>query len=120
MAEQYVFNVAKELAEHPLLPEETMRLRFLRHCPYSGANIAQAKEVAPHYHESHDEYVYILRGTHEFTVGDEQFEVGPGDLIIAPAGLPHWPSRVGDGYAALSIYAPDWDENAPDRVAVDV
>ena len=119
MSDKYVFNIEKELEDNPLAPGETMRLRFLKHCPHSGANVAQAKEVMPHYHKDHDEYVYILRGNHEFRVGDEKVQVGPGDLVIAPAGLPHWPSRVGPGYAALSIYAPDWDESQPDRVPMD-
>ncbi len=33
---------------------------------------------------------YVLRGRARIGIGDEIFEVGPGDVVFIPAGVPHW------------------------------
>jgi mannose-6-phosphate isomerase-like protein (cupin superfamily) len=47
-----------------------------------------------HVHESEDEFFYVLEGEHVIQVGDEEFRVGPGDLVFAPRGVPHAQRRV--------------------------
>ncbi len=54
-------------------------------------------EVAPgalstefHVHRLEDECVYILEGTATAEIGDEEFEIGPGDFLgYRKDGLPH-------------------------------
>ena len=36
----------------------------------------------------------MLEGEHLIQVGDEEFRVGPGDLVFAPRGVPHAQRRV--------------------------
>ena len=119
MEKQYFFNLEEELKNHPLPEDKDLMLRFLMHCKYSAANIAQTRAVKYHIHKDHDEYIYILRGEHEFTVDGTTRKVKPGDLVIAPCGVPHSPTKLGPDYGALSIYAPDWDDENPDRLFVD-
>ena len=47
-----------------------------------------------HVHESEDELFYVLEGEHRIQVGDEEFRVGPGDMVFAPRGVPHSQRRV--------------------------
>lgn len=47
-----------------------------------------------HVHEHEDELFYVLEGEHVFTVGDEEFRVGPGGVVFAPRGVPHAQRRV--------------------------
>ena len=47
-----------------------------------------------HVHESEDELFYVLEGEHVIQVGDEEFRVGPGDIVFAPRGVPHAQRRV--------------------------
>ena len=47
-----------------------------------------------HVHHSEDELFYVLEGEHLIQVGDEEFRVGPGDLVFAPRGVPHAQRRV--------------------------
>jgi mannose-6-phosphate isomerase-like protein (cupin superfamily) len=47
-----------------------------------------------HVHEREDELFYVLEGEHVIQVGDEEFELGPGDLAFAPRGVPHAQRRV--------------------------
>jgi mannose-6-phosphate isomerase-like protein (cupin superfamily) len=51
-------------------------------------------DTPPHIHHSNDELFYVLEGDHIFTVGDTEFEAGPGDLIFGPRGVPHAHRRV--------------------------
>ncbi len=41
-----------------------------------------------HYHEEDEEFVYILTGRAQAFIGDETFEVGPGDLMMFPKNSP--------------------------------
>ena len=50
-----------------------------------------------HVHYFEDEAVYILEGTATVELGDESFEVKPGDFIgYRKAGLPHTMTNTGD------------------------
>ena len=42
-----------------------------------------------HAHEGADKFYFVLQGRGNFTVGEEQKDVGPGALIVAPSGIPH-------------------------------
>ena len=33
---------------------------------------------------------YVLRGKGQIGIGEDVFEVGPGDVVFIPAGVPHW------------------------------
>ena len=39
----------------------------------------------------------IRRGRARFTLGDEQVEAAEGDILVAPAGLPHKFENLGPG-----------------------
>lgn len=54
-----------------------------------------------HAHNGADKFYFVLTGTGNFTIGDEQKTVGPGMLIVAPAGVPHGVSN--DGAERLSL-----------------
>jgi mannose-6-phosphate isomerase-like protein (cupin superfamily) len=48
-----------------------------------------------HTHRNEDEYSYVLEGRVTVQLGDEIVEVGPGELVFKPRGLPHafWNAR---------------------------
>jgi uncharacterized cupin superfamily protein len=56
-----------------------------RQAVYWARVAAGDRSTAFHTHERTDEWVYILSGRAEATVGDEKFEVGPGDFLGHPA-----------------------------------
>tara|TARA_R110002073_G_scaffold64256_2_gene161037 strand:+ start:11225 stop:11701 length:477 start_codon:yes stop_codon:yes gene_type:complete len=41
-----------------------------------------------HYHEQDEEFVYIISGQGKSELGDEVFDVGPGDVLLFPKGGP--------------------------------
>ena len=42
-----------------------------------------------HAHEDSDKVYYVLRGTGRFTVGEEEWDLGEGNAVIARAGNTH-------------------------------
>jgi mannose-6-phosphate isomerase-like protein (cupin superfamily) len=47
-----------------------------------------------HVHEVEDELFHVLEGEHVFQVGDDEFRAGPGEMVVAPRGIPHSQRRV--------------------------
>ncbi len=67
----------------------------------------QPGEEAPlHVHHREDEAFYILDGSATIHVGDESFEVGPGDYVFAPRDIPHRYSIGDEGCRFLFICTP--------------
>jgi mannose-6-phosphate isomerase-like protein (cupin superfamily) len=50
-----------------------------------------------HVHEHEEELFRILEGEHVFECGGDRFEVGPGDFLALPRGVPHAHRRVVPG-----------------------
>lgn len=45
--------------------------------------------VKPHVHTREDEFSVIIAGRLGVRLGDEELEVGPGDHLVKPRGIPH-------------------------------
>jgi quercetin dioxygenase-like cupin family protein len=45
--------------------------------------------VPPHIHQTEDEFIYLLDGEMEVTIGETTHMVHPGDLVKMPRGIPH-------------------------------
>lgn len=54
-----------------------------------------------HVHAHEDELYYVLEGEHVFTIGEEEFHVGPGAVVFGPRGIPHAHRRVVPGAGHL-------------------
>lgn len=49
----------------------------------------------------YDETWFVQEGNLTFQLGDERVEVGPGDIVIAPPGVPHKFTNEGPGASNL-------------------
>ena len=64
----------------------------------------EAKGGPPrHVHHAQDEWFYVLAGAYRLEVGDERFELGPGDSVFAPRGVPHVWAHTGETVGRLII-----------------
>ena len=67
------------------------------------------EELAPlldtplHVHEHEDEMFHILEGEHVFECGGDRFDVGPGDFLKLPRGVPHAHRRTVAGAGRLLV-----------------
>jgi quercetin dioxygenase-like cupin family protein len=51
-----------------------------------GVELFSLKSVARHYHPSENHFLYILKGRAKGQIANVTAEVGPGDLVVIPAG----------------------------------
>jgi quercetin dioxygenase-like cupin family protein len=45
--------------------------------------------IPPHVHEREDEMTIVVRGRLGARVGDQEYELGPGGVLLKPRGIPH-------------------------------
>lgn len=58
---------------------------------------------ARHLHHAQDEWFYALEGQFVVEVGDRRHELGAGDSLLAPRGVPHAWAHTGDGRGRMLI-----------------
>ncbi len=82
---------------HAFITKDGSEVRELMH-PASHGNqhqsLAEAKvpvggSTLRHRHRQSEELYHFLAGTGEMSLGDSQFQVGPGDTVLIPPGTPH-------------------------------
>ena len=56
-----------------------------------------------HVHEHEDEYVTLLEGEIEVTLGDQKMKAVPGVKALLPRGIPHGFTNIGDVPCRLSV-----------------
>lgn len=74
----------------------------------AGLNTLATGQRQPlHDHPGQDKFYYVLAGRGRFTVGDASRECGPGDLILAPAGIAHGvENQAAEALTFLTVIAP--------------
>ena len=56
-----------------------------------------------HTHAGQDEWFHVVSGSYVVEVGEERFELGEGDSVLAPRGVPHVWAHVGEGTGRMLI-----------------
>ena len=73
------------------------------------------EDIGKEVHEHNDQVLTFTEGTVRAEVGGDTADVGPGDIVVVPAGTEHNFTNVGAGPARLyTLYAPP--DHAPDTV----
>lgn len=103
--------------EHPLQPEKAHRGKGIIHAvrvhqrsPGSQLNFIDLVEVPPgtsigrHRHAASDEEIYIiLSGNAHMSIDGKDQSVGPGDVILNPAGGTHALENLGHETVRLAV-----------------
>lgn len=67
-------------------------------------NVFHQKGGPPrHSHWNQDEWFYALEGVFAVEVGPDRFELGPGDSMLAPRGVPHVWAFIGENTGRMLI-----------------
>ena len=62
---------------------------------------------ARHLHHAQDEWFYVAEGTYVLEVGSERFQLGPGDSVFGPRGVPHaWAYTGTSGGRIVFVVSP--------------
>jgi quercetin dioxygenase-like cupin family protein len=70
---------------------------------------AAGGEGMPHHH-SHVQSTFVKSGRYSFTVGEETFEVGPGDGFVVPSGVTHGCKLLEGPGVLLDTFTPRRDD----------
>lgn len=62
---------------------------------------------ARHLHTDQDEWFYVLEGEFVMEIGEQRFEMHPGDSVMAPRAVPHVWAHVGNATGRILVtFAP--------------
>ena len=61
--------------------------------------------IPTHMHPKENHFVYVYKGRAKGTVGSVAAEVGPGQLVAIPAGVPHSFERIGDTPVEIILFS---------------
>ena len=114
-----ITNVLEALGKQKIEPQQAWKTTPLLVGPNCTLNLAQLNLVVKsHYHQTHDEIVYIVRGNGLVTIGEQEYQVWPGYAYLVPQGTVHRFVNLGpDAAVVLSIFSPAFD--GKDRVFVE-
>lgn len=104
-----MFDIPKLAATLPETSDTMLRdLRLVDREAASCRIFRTYRPVAPHFHVSCDEYLYVLQGRAMFQIGEEAAcEIGPGMLIHFPQRTVHsMPALIEEPFVVLAIDTP--------------
>ena len=100
-----IFDVPKRLRQLDL-QTDYFKYAVLAETETGSVELIRLDDKIPkHMHPNENHFVYILRGTAKGTVGDVTAEVGPGQLVAIPAGVPHSFERTGDSPVEILVFS---------------
>jgi quercetin dioxygenase-like cupin family protein len=76
--------------------------------------VLQGGEVKPHYHKTHEETVYVIKGSGQMLVNDKWVDIKAGTIHFNPMNAVHAVKNTAEEpLVAVSVFTPSMKE--PDR-----
>ena len=100
-----VFDIPKKLGQLDI-DANFFKYSVLAETESGGVELIRVDDRIPmHMHPKENHFVYIYKGRARGTVGDVTAEVGPGQMIAIPAGVPHSLERIGDTPVEIILFS---------------
>ncbi|MBI2655667.1 cupin domain-containing protein [Candidatus Woesearchaeota archaeon] len=100
-----IFDVPKKMAQLDL-ETDYFKYSVLAGTETGSVELIRLDEKIPlHMHPKENHFVFVYKGRAKGTVGDVNAEVGPGQLVAIPAGVPHSFERVGDAPVEIILFS---------------
>lgn len=94
------------------MPKEEVR-KGVRRCAFSTVDcmlvmnyIDPEMTPNPHVHDDFDQLVYISSGRARYHVSGTSYELGPGSMLVVPAGAEHYIEPLGGAVENLDVFTP--------------
>jgi mannose-6-phosphate isomerase-like protein (cupin superfamily) len=114
---QIITHIEEILKENPLKAGEKAQTITIAQDDTISLLVLRATEgvvIKSHFHKTHDETVYVIKGTGQMLINDKWVELKPGSLHFNPMGKVHSTKITGnEPLVAISIFTPAMKE--PDR-----
>jgi mannose-6-phosphate isomerase-like protein (cupin superfamily) len=116
-AEQIMTHIDEILAANPLPEGEKAQTITIAQDDTISLLVLRATEgvvIKPHLHKTHNETVYVIKGTGQMLINDKWVDIKPGSLHFNPMGKVHSTKNTGnEPLVVISIFTPAMKE--PDR-----
>ena len=100
-----IFDIPKKFGQLDV-QGKYFRYSILAEAETGSVELLRVDERIPlHKHPNENHFVYIYKGKAKGTIGDVTAEVGPGQLIVIPAGIPHSIERIGDTPLEIILFS---------------
>ena len=100
-----IFDVPKKLGQLDL-ESPYFKYTVIAQAETGSIELIRVDDKIPmHIHPKENHFVYIYKGRAKGTVGDVNAEVGPGQLVAIPAGVPHSFERIGDTPVEIILFS---------------
>ena len=100
-----VFDVPKRLGQLDL-ESPYFKYTILAETETGSIELIRLDDKIPmHMHPKENHFVYIYKGREKGTVGRVTAEVGAGQLVAIPAGVPHSFERIGDTPVEIILFS---------------
>jgi len=96
---QIITHVDKILKENPLPVDQKSQLIKIAEDDTISSFVVRmmtGAELGPHYHESHDEVEFVIRGTGQLLVNDKWVDIKPGSIHFNPMRKVHAARNTGN------------------------
>jgi mannose-6-phosphate isomerase-like protein (cupin superfamily) len=114
---QVITHIDEILKENPLKAGEKAQTITIAQDDTISLLVLRATEgvvIKSHFHKTHDETVYIIKGTGQMFINDKWIDIKPGSLHFNPMGKVHSTKVTGnEPLVVISIFTPAMKE--PDR-----
>jgi quercetin dioxygenase-like cupin family protein len=109
-AGQILVNLEEILQQNPIPAGKRFQIINVARDDAATYNIVRLLEggaVKPHIHETHTEFVYVIKGNGRLLVNEKEVPVGPGSVHFNPIGETHGLKNVDKAeLVILSIFTP--------------
>lgn len=100
-----IFDVPKRLGQLDM-QSDYFKFTVLAETPTGSVELLRLDDKIPmHMHPKENHFVYVFKGRAKGTVGDVTAEVGHGQLVAIPAGIPHSFERIGDTPVEIILFS---------------
>jgi len=107
---QIVTQVDQILKDNPLKAgEKIQRIKVAEDDTLTVfvVRLGEGEEIKAHFHKTHDETIYVIKGTGRMLVGDKWIDIKPGTFHFNSMGKVHYTKNTGDEpLVAISIFTP--------------
>jgi quercetin dioxygenase-like cupin family protein len=111
---QIISHIDKILEENPLKAGEKIQSITIAQDDTISFLVLRATPgvvIKPHFHKTHNEAVYVIKGTGQMLINDNWVDVKPGSLHFNPMGKIHSTKVTGDEpVVVISIFTPAMKE----------
>jgi len=115
--EQIIKQIDQILSENPLpIGQKAQMIKIAEDDTVTifVGRMTEGAGLKPHFHKTHDETVYVIKGTVQMFINDKWVDLKPGSLHFNPMGKVHGITKTGnEPTVIISIFTPALKE--PDR-----